>query len=100
MRKKMRKKMRVRMPSWGKVTMNAPITAAIAPLAPRQGIIELGSAKTAPSWRLLRQLDRKRGNGRGHRVFNGRPECHRKTMLPMMCIQLACMNMELSRVME
>lgn len=36
----------VRMRSRGNVTMNAPITAAMAPLAPSEGIVELGSPIT------------------------------------------------------
>ena len=45
MRKKMRKKTRVGCGRAGKVMMNAPMTAAMAPLAPEAGMREKGSPR-------------------------------------------------------
>jgi hypothetical protein len=75
------------------VTRNAPITAAIAPLAPRFGTVEcadrrdLGKHGHQPANQVENQIPPS-----PHRIFDLGAKAHKKIMLPMMCDQLACMN--------
>ena len=64
------------MRSRGKVTINAPITAAIAPLAPRQGSCELGSADHLRQHRhqAAREIEEKKTDV-AHGVLHRRPKC-------------------------
>jgi len=71
------------------------MTAAIAPLAPKLGTVEVGPAATCAAVAARHPGDRKRDYPRRPmRSSISGPKAHRKTMLPRICDQLPCMNID------
>src|SRR6266851_3556024 len=63
--------------SWGYVTINAPMTAAIAPLAPRFGTVELGSAALSLAVLLHERPQPVHRRSRPRRAWRTRPAAPR-----------------------